>query len=316
VSRLLLTLAGVAALAAAVPLGGALGTHPPASAAGGSPLEALGRSLGGWRILAVDVLFLRGEGLRKQGRTEELPAIYQSLLELDPGNEAVADMLAGEYVDNLLPTAPTPEARFAWWREAWDVTLRALRAHPDSARLAFKASDLLLRVPDARPELAGLIDPVAGGAGGAGGEAEREARGLAFLLAAARRTEHLPKVGRLHLLRLARSAPLLAARALLRGNPPDHAALLLSAGDELLRLHPAALAEIKEEVRLEHPLPEPERVPLDRVLRAARDVMTAAIALERHEVTAPVVQARLIDYERIAGDDTALAAVVRAWLAK
>lgn len=306
--RVALALAGAAALAGAV----LLDDPPPAAGArgsgDGSALEALGRSLGGWRVLVVDVLFLRGEALRKQGRTEELPAIYESILELDPDNEAAADALAGECADNLLATAPTVETRFAWWREASDLTFRALRAHPDSPRLSFRVADLLLRVPEARPELEASIDRHAGG------PAAREAQGVAALLAAARSTEHLPKVGRLHLLRLARAAPLLAMKALLRGDPPEHAARLLAAGEELLRLHPAAVAAIQEEVLLDQPGAEPERVPLARVLRAALDAVAAAIAFERGDAEAPI-QDRAVAYQRVAGK-TPLAEALRAWLVK
>jgi hypothetical protein len=321
VSRVLLSVAGVAALVGAGFLDRAVRPSQGARASDGaraqapedgSALEALGRALGGWRVLAVDVLFLRGEALRKQGRSEELPAIYASITALDPDNEAATDALAGEYADNLLATAPTADARFAWWQEAWLLTLRGLRAHPDSARLAFRASDLLLRVPDARPDLAERVDRLFGAPADLPARARREAQGLAWLLAAVRATEHLPRLGRLHLLRLARAAPLLAARALVRGDPPDHAARLLGAGAELLRLHPLAVHAVLEEVGREGPGEESLRIPLDEALRPALAAVDAAIAWARGDRRAPVA-ARLAEYVERAGE-TELSATLNAWL--
>lgn len=300
-TRPLLAALGLALLAACVAL-----SEAPAPAAGGS-LEALGRSLGGWRVLAVDALFFRAESLRAQGRTEELPALYQTLVALDPDNDAAVDALAHEQVANLLPTAPTPEARLGWWREAWRLTLRGLGAHPGSPRLLFRAADLALEVPVRRPDLAPALDREFGSV------AAREAQGLAWLVACARSTPHLPTMGRLHLVRLARAAPLLAVHALARGQPVEQAAALLSPAADLAARYPEALREVQEEV-VEPPTPgvAPRRVPLARALDDSIAVVRAALAATRGERGAGF-DAAFAAYRETAGE-TPLALALRAWL--
>ena len=285
-------------------LAGAVALEPPATATGGSGLEALGRSLGGWRVVAVNALFLRAEALRAAGRTEELFALYQALVELDPDNDAAIDALAREQVENLLPTAPTLDARVAWWNQAWRLTERGLAANPRSARLMFRAADLLLEQADRRPGLDSALDRAFGGS------SRREALGLSWLLAAARTTGYLPKVGRLHLIGLARAAPLLAARALRRGDPPAHVAALLSAAEDLQRMHGRVLPEIVEYAVVPPGLP-PRRVPLDRVLEASIAAVRAALSVASGASREPL-DAALAAYVEAAGE-TELAAVLRAW---
>ena len=199
--RAWLLVPGVLSLA----LAGFLREAPPAA---GSSLEALGRSLGGWRVLAVDVLALRAEALRRQGRLEELPALYEAMVELDPGNAAGTAALAEAISTFLVPDAPTSEERRQRWLEAFRLVERGLAAHPESALLTSEASHLLLGVAESRPDLERDVDALYGG------PSTREALGLGYLLAAARTTELLPRSGRAHLSALAREAPRLAARAL------------------------------------------------------------------------------------------------------
>lgn len=257
-SRLGLVLLGAVLLVAGVL------ARPRRSALEGGALTALGRSLGGARVLAADALFLRAEALRRSGRLEELPALYQTLVELDPLNTDALEVLAGELAEQALPAAGTLAGRLAWWREAWSLLERGMRLNPGSAALAVRAADLLLRVPEEQPGLAAEVER-----GLLGGTVEREDRGLALLLAAARDTSQLPRSGRLHLLRLARWAPLLAARSLERGEPSARAELRLGVAEELLWLHPAVLAEMQEIVEQERGSAEPQSVPVAIVLRAA-----------------------------------------------
>lgn len=257
--RVGLRLAGLLLLAGAAVLPS--GAPAAAPEAGEGALTALGRSLGGLRVLAVDALFLRAEALRRAGRVEELPAIYQTLLDLDPGNTDALEVLAGELVDQVLPAARSVEERHAWWREAWSLLERGRARNPGAPALAVRMADLLLRVAEEQPGLAPRVERDL-----PGGAAEREDRGLLLLLAAARDTGHLPRAGRLHLLRLARWSPLLAARALERGDR-ERAAVRLAAGEELLALHPEALA-VMQEVREGEPAGEvPSSLPLAVVLR-------------------------------------------------
>ncbi len=304
-SRCLLLAGSAAALVGAVLLA------PSPTAAPGRPLTALGRSLGGARVLLVDVLFLRAESLRLRGRTEELPALYEALVDLDPDNVAALDALAGELCESQLGAAPTPEAQAGWWQAAWDLVRRGLEAHPGSPSLAFRAADLLLSVPEAHPALAPAVDRAAGGL------SAREERGLAFLVLAQRATPHLPRAGRLHLTRLARLGPLLAARALARGEPPERAALRLAAAEETYARHGAVLAEVLEEVQADPG--EPRRgprthVPLAPVLAAALGAVRAAL-LEADGAPRGPARRALDAYRQLAGA-TPLARELEGWLSR
>ena len=107
--RAMLTL-GVLALA----LAGALA--PPAPGRAGarpSVLASVGASLGGLRVLLVDVLFLRAGALQKSGQPEEAAALYETVMELDPENDSATAYLADLYVDALLPQSATAEGHFA-----------------------------------------------------------------------------------------------------------------------------------------------------------------------------------------------------------
>src|SRR5204863_3640373 len=77
VTRRALALVAVAALCAAAALAAA---SPPAPSSAGA-------SLGGARVVLVDALFLRAEALRKEGRVDDVPAIYRRILEPDPGSD-------------------------------------------------------------------------------------------------------------------------------------------------------------------------------------------------------------------------------------
>lgn len=293
-------------LLAVCALAGALALAPPPDDRPGRPLTALGRSLGGARVLAVDALFLRAEALRLRGRAEELPALYQALVDLDPDNVAALDALAGELAENQLATAPGAPAQAAWWQRAWELVQHGLAVHPDSPTLAFRAAELLLRVPEQRPALAAAIDAAAGGA------TAREDRGLAFLVLACRATSDLPRSGRMHVVRLARAAPLLTLRALARGVPPDAAALRLAAGQDLLARRGAVLEGIDEARAGEAPNAA-QVVPLAHVLSLALEVVRAALLVAAGDPAGPARDA-LERYRAVAGD-TDLAREVAAWLA-
>ncbi|MHC5009566.1 MAG: hypothetical protein ACYTG6_01305 [Planctomycetota bacterium] len=249
-------------LPAALCLAAALWLAPPAPSADAGALSAVGRSLGGARVALVDLLFLRAESLRRDGRVEEVPALYEAVLELDPENTAAVDFLAATYAYDLLPHGPDVEARYGWWQEAWRLVERGLERAPDDAALLLRSSDLLLDVLARHPgvEARARIDH---------GEVDR--LGLERLMAAARITESLPRRGRLHLTRLAFGVPLAAAVRL----PEDDAGVssILAMGRELLALRRDALADMR--YTLEGDAPGEEGIALDAFFARSLDVVGA-----------------------------------------
>lgn len=213
-------------VAAAACLGIAALLAPPAVDRGDGVAAAIGRSMGGVRVMVIDGLFLRAEAERKAGRVEEAAALYESVLELDPANEAAVMFLSNVYVDELMPQVPDVEGRFQWWREARALTLRALGRHPDSAALQAHACQLILAAPRVDQALVGLLEA----------ELERPRLvALRHLRAAVRGAETLPRQGRSHLTTMTVLAPLVAAEGL-RDRRAGELAEGLAAGREALRL--------------------------------------------------------------------------------
>jgi hypothetical protein len=305
VSRALLLLGAGAALA-----GAALLREPPA--AGASGLAALGRSLGGWRVLAVDALYLRAEALRARGRGEEVPPIYRAIVALDPGNEAATDalaaMTAAQIRDGSDRGAAAGELE-AWWDEAWQMTRDALAERPTSASLAYRAGDLLLEVPRAAPGLAATLDARWGGA------LERAAHGLAYLVGAARLDDHLRRTGRSHLVLLARAAPREAATALARGATDEQALTLLAAGEELAALHPAALADVEVLGAAPPGGGESPDVPLAEHLAGNARLVRAALAWRAGGPREPFDAALAAQAARESDPENAAVSVLAAWAA-
>lgn len=241
-TRALLLAAGLVLLAAAAVLRPA----PPQ----GDVTAALGRSMGGLRVMVIDGLFLRAESQRKAGRVEDAAALYRTALALDPANEAATAFLAATYVQELMPQIPDPAERFAWWEEARTLLLEGLARRPAAAGLGTRLASLILDLPLADPALEPLL---------AAKLKRPRLLALRTLAAAARATGTLPRLGRNHLVRLAGLAPDVAAQALARG---DTAVLqeALDIGREILLLRGPLMAQVH--------LDEESPVGLDRLLRA------------------------------------------------
>jgi tetratricopeptide (TPR) repeat protein len=207
---------------------------PGVAGEGRGTLGSIGASMGGLRVMVIDALFLRAEAQRKVGRIEDAAALYETVLELDPANEAATVFLVNAYVDDLMPQVPDVDERFGWWREARALLTRALTRRPDSAVLHFRAATLILDATLAEPAFAArLVDEL----------------GLPRLVAlrhlrrAARMRANLPRGGYGHLLRLALLAPAVATAAL-EGGQPDAYAEAAAAAMELLRLRGDVLARM------------------------------------------------------------------------
>ena len=183
-------------------------------------------------VLYVDALFFRAEALRRRGLVEEVPALYRSILEVDPGSEAAIDFLADAEAHDLLGLAPTPAARVRWFEDAFDLVAEGLKRNPRSARLHWRAADLLLYVPDQHAEVAARLDAE---------KRDRRLEALRHFVAAARLTESLPRLGFAHLEGVARLAPRLAAERLAAGALSAQVDEPLSLGQEILSLRGEAL---------------------------------------------------------------------------
>jgi hypothetical protein len=209
-ARLLASLAAIASLAASAALRGA------STAPGVSSARDPGSALGGFRVLVADAWILRADALRREGRFEELPALYRQVLDLDPGNEDAIDLLALTEARDLRTLSPDDAGRVRWWRAARDLIERGLAASPDSARLHWRAADLLAIVPQGDPAVLAAL-----AAEGVDGEME----GLRHLGRSVALAGSLGRSNVVHLDAMTFLAPEIAARRLARGPAGERAAL-------------------------------------------------------------------------------------------
>ena len=162
----------------------------PKPLASPSATSALGRSLGGSRVVLVDMLFLRAGALVRDGRLEEAASLYRTVLELDPDNVAAVAYLADVLADGFLGRATTPEDQFAWWRSSWELIERGMDLAPDSALLHTMLAYRLWRDPISFPDLKPHIERAF---------PDRTARAVYELAQAARLSANIPYRGRVHI---------------------------------------------------------------------------------------------------------------------
>ena len=278
-SRRACLLAGLVLLAGAT----ALRPHRPSAAA--TPLAALGDSMGGARVMAVDALFLRAEALRKTGRTEDAAALYATVLQLDPENEPAVVFLANTYVDELLPLGLAPVERFAWWTKARDLLTTALQRRPRSAVLQDRLASLFLEILRSHEDLQPLLEA-------AFGDPRRTA--LRHLRVAVEEAEVLPRQGRAHLVRAALLAQDVAVAALASGDADAY-------GEALGTLE--TLLGRRAEVLAQLPLEVEGGPDLLSLAQAAVGAFRAVQALRQEEgVSRALAVARVAAYEALLPD--------------
>ncbi|GEM_PF-3375107 len=71
--------------------------------------------LGGFRPLAIDVLWLRADALFRQGRLWELATLFRGILALEPSNTAVREYASWHLAYNVALAERDPERRFEWF---------------------------------------------------------------------------------------------------------------------------------------------------------------------------------------------------------
>jgi hypothetical protein len=200
----------------------------------GSPDASKGEaaSLGGLRTVLVDTWFLRAEALRREGRVDELPALYRRILEADPDSDTAIDYLADVEANDLRALAPTAAARIAWWDEADAFLSRALEKRPGSARLLFRKAQIRLDPPTRDADLAAEL---------VRRKVDFRLDAFRFLADSIERAPSLGRGGRIHLVTFAQWAPGFAAeRYAANGAGIDE---ILFRAKQLIRLRAADFAD-------------------------------------------------------------------------
>ncbi len=281
--------------AACLALAVVLAPDPPP--AGRGLLGSIGASMGGLRVMVINALFLRAEAQKKAGRIDDAAALYETVLELDPANEAGTIYLVNTIVDELMPQAPTLDERFGWWQRAYDLLVRALERRPRSGPLRTRAGTLLLD--------AGYVDPAIR-------DRLADAVGLPRLVAlrhlrvAMQQTETLPRQGRGHLLRIALQVPLVAAD-MLADDAPDPYREVMAIGAETVDRRGDVLAEMR--------IDETTTVDLRQVLEARMQAVAAVAAVLRGSGDRAGAERRIAGFRALVPDE-ALTDRLRALLDK
>ncbi|MHC5040205.1 MAG: hypothetical protein ACYTHM_23095 [Planctomycetota bacterium] len=104
-------------------------------AGAGAGWTATAHLLGGFRPLAVDLLWLRADTLFRKGRLWELAALFRGITALDPENGLVREFAAWHLAYNVALAEPDPEQRFAWFSQGIRILERGIPASRDAWRL-------------------------------------------------------------------------------------------------------------------------------------------------------------------------------------
>ena len=179
----------------------------PSNQESSSVLSAFGRSMGGLRVLVENALYLRAERLRREGRPYDAVALYQTLVELDPASDAATTHLVDVQAGVMLEDVPSSDGRFQLWRDVLSRVEDAIRRHPTSARLEWRAAELLLSHYLVDDELNRRIDAA---------YPRRDDLAFDHLRRAVMLADELPRRGRLPLHQYVCHAPVVAMRALKR----------------------------------------------------------------------------------------------------
>ena len=91
------------------------------TAAASAGWRAAAHLFGGFRPLAIDVLWIRADALFRQGRLWELAALFRGIVALDPRNAAVREFAAWHLAYNVALAEPGPDQRFEWFLRGMEI---------------------------------------------------------------------------------------------------------------------------------------------------------------------------------------------------
>jgi tetratricopeptide (TPR) repeat protein len=103
-------------------------THLPSSA-------AISAALGGFRGIAVDILWLQAESMLKQKQFYQLMTYYEIVSVLQPNFPSVWTFNAWNLCYNISHEWPQPEEKWVWIKKGIDFGDKGLTYNPDSAEL-------------------------------------------------------------------------------------------------------------------------------------------------------------------------------------
>jgi tetratricopeptide (TPR) repeat protein len=264
-------------------------TPPPPEGTTTLP-AAISQSLGGMRVLLVDVLFLRAEQARAQGDSDEARALYRTLLQMHPNNApAVAHLVDAEY--DGLRYILDDDLRYLRWQE---LRTQLTSVQPQSARLYYAHAELILR---ALSEKDGVLAQ----------RIERDLKNprLAALMQlgeAALRAEQIERRGSNHLDKLAFLSLEVAADGLVRN---DSAAVekAVAIARIALEMHGEMLSLLLHRVPSKSPGPDPSEPALWVPLRTLMILGLDAIEQLRANPSSGAAEDAVETYAKAVGDE-------------
>lgn len=262
-----------------------------------SLMSALSQSLGGMRVLLVDIMILKAEQAQRRGDLEDAAMLYRTLLEMQPDNApALAHLVDIEY--DALRYVLDPEERFRAWRDLRRRLGDMIALRPASARLRHRDAMLILDPLLKNDELADRIRAAL---------PEPDLQALRRLGEAAMLREVLPRRGTIHIELLATKTIEVAADAL-RRDATEVWQEALHIGRLVLELRSEVLG-LTRHLLVEPPdLDNPDHyIPLYDVLRLGIETVER-VAPDRH---APQARQAVAAFEARVGDNLRAAAMLR-----
>lgn len=104
--------------------------------------------LGGFRPLAIDLMWVRADRLFRQGRYWELAALFRGITSLDPGNARVREFAAWHFAYNVSLAEADGAKRFAWFEKAIELLGGGSDRPVDKARQGTLAGIMMIERKD------------------------------------------------------------------------------------------------------------------------------------------------------------------------